>query len=237
MIRSSFFTVAAVIGFSSFAVVKVSATSTLQFSNVGRLTGFSAHGDVDGTDGMRWGLVIDTARDGWAGMGTSGSANAAKYDAFDNSVSQFLSVGGVVTTDYYFTPAALPTTSTQSALNLDLGGVGGIVSAVGVPNGTDVSRPAGFDTGDPFAVIWFDGASIDGNYYGLYSNFAPTSPTGFEFILPASGSLVSYSSPFNSATPEAIKQANIQFGSVPEPSRVMLLGLGGLGLVFRRRRC
>jgi hypothetical protein len=169
--------------------MQASATSTLQFSNVGRLTGFAANGDTDGTDGLRWGLVVDTAADGWAGLNSNFTSNASKYDAFDNSVSGFLSVGGVVTTDYYYIHTSLPTTSTQTAIGVDPGGVGGIVSAQGAFNGTDAARPAGYDTNDPFAVIWFDGPSTNGNYYGLFSVA--------NFLIPSSGSLVSFSSQFN----------------------------------------
>ena len=204
---------------------KVSATTTLQFSNVGRLTGFSANGDADGTDGLRWAIVIDTTGNGYADLTTP----TDKYDVFNNGVSGFLSINGLVSDDYYFTPGALPVTSTQSALGLDPGGIGGVVSAAGVWNGTDAGRPAGVDTNDSFAIIWFDGDSqVAGSYYGVF--------TAGHFLLPASGAAVSFSSPFNNATPEPIKQANIQFGAIPEPSRVMLVALGAVGVIVRRRR-
>lgn len=208
-----------------FSCASTYAASSLQFSNVGRLTGFSAHGDVDGTDGLRWAIIIDTAGNGFADLTTP----TDKYDAFNNTASGFLSIGGTASDDYYYTSAGGFFTSTSTALGLDPGGVGTVLTATGTPNGSDVVRPAGVDTNDPFAIIWFDGANAsDGSYYGVFTHAS--------FLLPSSGSLVSFSSPFNSATLDPIKQANIQIGATPEPSRALLLGFGALGLMFRRRR-
>jgi PEP-CTERM motif len=227
MIRKKSFTSIALAAVSLLSPLSVFATSTLQFSNVGRLTGFSANGDIDGTNGMRWGILIDTAGNGFGDLTTP----TDKYNAFNNAVSGFVTIGGTVgpeDDDYFFTPTGLPLTSNQTVIGIDPGGDGGVVSAAGVWNGTDPGRPAGIDTNDAFAIIWFDGASVDGNYYGVF--------TAGHFLIPASGSLVSFSTPFLSATPEPIKQANIQFGLVPEPSRLMLLGFGLFGLITRRRR-
>jgi hypothetical protein len=227
MKRGKIFKAAIFSAISMLWVTDSMATSTLQFANVGRLTGFSANGDTDGTDGMRWGVVIDTGNLGF----TSFLSGATEFDPFTGGVlsSGFLSVGGVVSTNYYFHAGGnSPVTSTQTAIGLDPGGVGGVVSITTVPNGND-SLVDVFDSGDPFAIMWFDGAPISGNYYGLFTTAA--------FTLPATGT-VSYSAPFNTATAEPIKQANIQFGAaaIPEPSRVMLLSFGLLGLCFRRRR-
>jgi PEP-CTERM motif len=223
MIRSFSFTALAVLGFSYLAASQATATSTLQFSNVGRLTGFSAFGDLDGTDLLRWGIVIDTNNNGFADLTTP----TDKYDAFNNGVSGFLSIGSVVTDDY-FHAGALPVTSTLGPLGLDPGGPGGVVSMTTVPNGDDSGVDV-FDTGDDFAIIWFDGASVDGNYYGIFRTN--------NFDLPPSGT-VSYSAQFNNVAAEPIKQANIQFGAalIPEPSRLMLLGFGLIGIFARRRR-
>ncbi len=210
----------AVICFSSHTF----AASSLQFSNVGRLTGFSARGDVDGTDGMRWAILVDTLGNGFADLTTP----TDKYDAFTNSTSGFLNIGGSASDDYYYTSAGGFFTSTTTPLGLDPGGVGSVLTATGTPNGSDGSLPANYGTGDAFAIIWFDGAAVDGNYYGVF-----TVPS---FTIPASGSLVSYSAPFNSATIDPIKEANIQFGAVPEPSRMFLLAFGFVGVFFRRRR-
>jgi hypothetical protein len=55
------------------------------------------------------------------------------------------------------------------------------------------------------------------------------------FVLPASGTSVSFASNFTGN--DAAKAANLQFTTaIPEPSRMMLLGLGVMGLGMRRRR-
>lgn len=202
-------------------------TVTMQFSqsSVARATGFANHAGV-GTGGMRWGIVIDAG---------SNALQGGSYDVFDTSVSGFLSVGGVTTDDYYFagglTVASVGSTPTIPSGN-DPGGTGVIsqLTNVAIPYGT-----GGIGSGDAFSLIWFDGASAANSYYGMLANTGPTAA----FTLPNDGDTVSYAAYFAGTTADPIKAANLQFpgaAPVPEPSRMMLLGFGLIGLFFRRRR-
>jgi hypothetical protein len=220
-------TLVALIIFS--AASSLYATTTLQFSvaGTGRATGFGNAAGV-ATNGMRWGIVIDTAGDGF----DNGQANT-NYNMSANNVSGFIPtlVNGVAGTsdDYFFTPASLPVTATQTATGSEtVSGVGGIVSAASAPNGNDGIIP-GVTANDAFAIIWFDGALANGSAYGLF-----THPS---FLLPASGTSVSFASVF--AGDDPVKTASFTNGAaapVPEPSRVLLLALALLGCVTRRRR-
>jgi hypothetical protein len=207
------------------------ATTTIIFSSAsGRLSGFGNAADpAIATNGLRWGLVIDTLGDGF----DSSFANTT-YDSFTNSTSGFISAttSGVssISDDYFFTPASLPSTADAAAGTAGSGETGtqtaSITSAVGAPNGTD-GLIANVTTSDKFAIIWFAETPAEGTAYGLYHN-----PTAF--LLPASGTSVNLSSNF--AGNDSVKAANLNFTAVPEPSRLMLLGFGLIGVFFRRRR-
>lgn len=222
--------VAVCLGFAAAA----HATVTIQFSqtNVGRATGFSDSAGVAGVNGMRWGIVVSTLDSILQGAGPTPTQ---MYDAgFSLNTAGFLSINNVLTDDYYVPAFAADTvtpllTSNLTATGTDPGGAGGITTALNVPFGgtTNIS------TGDPFGVIWFQSGSAIGNAYGLLQNQIIAS----EFDIPADGATNSVASAFfTQVNPDPIKPANLVLSGVPEPSRFLLLGLGGIGLLLRRRR-
>lgn len=219
----------------------LSAAVIYQFSVTGtnRATGF-ANAAGTPTDNMRWGLVFDTSGNGFSGFTGNGNAPNSgvngQYDFISNvATSGFLNAGGLATDDYYWVPTnASLLTQTLSAAGSDPGGAGGILTAQGAPVGTD-SLPSGLNTNDKFAIIWFDGTPAAGSSYGLF--------TDASFLLPGSGAgPFPFSAPFvqsPATNADPAKPANLTFTSaapIPEPSRMMLLGFGLVGLFFRRRR-
>ena len=196
-------------------LTSASATTTLQFSNPpnGATNFANASGVV--TNGMLWGVVIDSAGNGFS---------ATAYDAFNTGASGFLNAGGSATDDYYFF-----TNSSTQTIGLPFytggeAGSGAITTANFVPTTGD--GVLGVGSGDAFSLIWFatNTANI-GDNYGMF--------TDASFTLQSSG-VVNYSGVFAGSDP--IRSATNTIGGVPEPSRMMLLGLGLAGLFFRRRR-
>lgn len=215
----------------TLTVPDVGATVTMQFSqtNVARATGFANNLGTP-TNGMRWGIVIDSQGDGYSG---------GSYDVFDFNTSAFLLVSGVPTDDYYVAhpTSALTTTATSTPTipsGTDPGGAGAIASMTNVAIAYGSSSGGGtIGSTDPFAVIWFETAPANGSYYGMLPNLSGTA----DFRIPNDGDTVSYAAFFAGTSPDPAKPANLQFGTpIPEPSRLMLLGLGALGIFARRRR-
>jgi hypothetical protein len=204
------------------------ATVTLQFSqtNVARATGF---GDRNGVaqNGMAWGIIVDSAGNGFAGASVS-----TTYDLFSSGTTSGsgiqLTVGGVQTDDYYVSNASttLNLTPTGSAGGTDPGGAGGITSLASIFS----TYPSGVAAGDAFSIIWFDTSpNANGTYYGMMADAS--------FTLPPDGNTTSYASVFAGTTADPVKTAQFQFGvAIPEPSRALLAGFGLLGFLMRRRR-
>lgn len=198
--------------FTSF----VNGASTLQFSQGGIGATNFANGSGTVTNGMSWGLVIDTQSNGFS---------AGSYENFSVNASGFLVVGGVATDDYYVT-TGLATQSIGAPFFAGVeAGSGAITSTTGGP---DVGTVTNLTAGDAFGLIWFsnvgDTTASIGDQYGFFT-------TG-TFTWGGAGSITSYSGAFSGADP--LRSAS--FTVVPEPSRALLLLGGVFGLIMRRRR-
>ena len=198
----------------SFGTAAHSAV-TLQFSQGGKgATGFSNAAGTP-TNGMRWGIVIDTSGNGF-GDGT--------YDSITLGSNGFVNANGSATDDY-FVDTGLLTQSIGAPFFAGVeAGAGAITTTNTVP---DPGTVTGLTAGDAFGIIWFDSNSgADGAKYGFF--------TSASFQMPGAGAVTSFSDAFAGADPS--RSASLTFGAVPEPSRIVLLGLAGLGLMIRRRR-
>ena len=195
------------------------AASTLQISAPvsGAIASNFANAAGVATNGMIWGIVVDTAGDGFAASG--GSAYAAMTSAA--TLAQFMNDAGGATNDY-FVPSANLTSDSSAApeAGFTVFGSNGTITNIAVNYANGISQ------NDPFALIWFNtNSGADGDRYG-FLNIGQLMPAD---NLPA----VDMSAPFAGVDP--LRSATNVFG-VPEPSRAVLAGLGLLGMLFRRRR-
>ncbi len=176
------------------------------------------------TNGMAWGIVVDTAGDGFALSGT-------QYDAYTGGVgvAGFFSAGGSVTNDYFIPGQGTTVDASGLYAAGDAGDTPGNGSII-----TDliVDYTNGVSTGDAFRLVWFQSNTSAGSKYGLLSD------PSFTMVADQSGNSYSnYAAAFGGNDP--IRSASNTFQGVspiPEPSRALLLGFGAMGMVFRRRR-
>lgn len=210
------------------------ASVTLGFNDAGSggIATKLANGSGVITDGMNWGIIIDTGNDGFAGGGTSYNAYAAGV-----TTSGFLTYNGVVTNDY-FLAGGVTVDGTGQGYTDSFGREpthGTILDDIG--GGAPFNYTNGMAANESFALVWF-GTKTGGIYT---SNAGDTYGflTDASFKLPIDGSSgAEFGAPWNVASIPTSTASNTfaSLAPVPEPSRVLLLGLGGLGLVARRRR-
>jgi len=199
----------------------LNAASTIQFYEpyFGGIADNLANASGVATNGMRWGIVVDTANNGFSGGGSSyeGYLSAANVDGF-------WKFGGTDSDDYYIAGAFTVDASILYGAG-DFGSTPGFGSIV---DNLVVSYPTGVTAGDSFALVWFDSNSTaEGAKYGFFTHAS--------FILPANdGGNYGFTDPFQG--PDPIRAASNTFVAVPEPSRALLLLGGVFGLMMRRRR-
>jgi hypothetical protein len=167
-------------------------TVTLQFSlsGTGQASGFSNSAAVTGVDGLRWGVIVDTAGNGLL---------PGQYDGdFDIDTPGFLTInGGVPTDDYYVAHPAQAVTLTSGATAGDPGGAGTITAIAGVPYGGD----SNVTEGDAFMLVWFENGTAASQKYGTLQN---DSGTG-KFLIPAEAAVQSYAAFFAGAVADPIR--------------------------------
>lgn len=197
--------------------------STLQISNPfsGKIAAGFANTAGTPTNGMQWGIIVDTGGDGFDGGGT-----AYNFMAAGSTTNAFMNVGGAATDDYFVSSGAV-TSDSSAALESGFTVSGG--------NGTigniAVTYSNGIAAGQSFALVWFNSNSAAvGDRYG-FLNIGQVMPAD---NLPA----VDMSAPFAGVDPARAASNTFTSGAapIPEPSRMMLLGFGLVGLFFRRRR-
>lgn len=198
------------------------AATTIQFYEpyFGGIADNLANAAGVATNGMRWGIVVDTTGNGFSNAATD-------YNPYAGGVTTagFFGAAGSLTDDYYI-PGAL---TVDGSTLYPFGDFGGSTPGNGsIVDDIAVNYTNGISANDKFALIWFSSNTAgEGDKYGFF--------TDVSFVLPAdTGASVSYGLPFQG--PDPLRVASSTFQSVPEPSRLMLLGLGFFGLFFRRRR-
>jgi hypothetical protein len=173
------------------------------------------------TNGMRWGIVVDTSGNGFSGGGAS-------YDGFASSgtTDGFFGFGGSMSDDYYIAGA----TTVDATAVFPSGDFGGSTPGFGsIVDDLIVNYANGVSANDSFALVWFDSNSTAvGAKYGFFTHAS--------FVLPTDGNTSSFGTPFQG--PDPIRAASNTFAGaiIPEPSRALLLLGGVVGLFLRRRR-
>ena len=198
------------------ATISAQATSTLTFGSSSIFATNWANGVGAGGTLLAWGIVVDTAGDGY---------DSGLYQDFNYSTGlQTLNTSTGLSDDVLFIGTAgnlmTLTTNTNDGGAIGLNRIGAIA---GVPYTNGVSL------NDSFAIIWFNktvlaGSAGAGEKYGVFQNVG--------FVLPADGTASQpYTSVFTGS--ETLKPQG--FTVVPEPSAALLGALGALGLLRRRR--
>lgn len=214
----SFLTGFALLGSSALATI------TLQFTQAssGWIASNFANAAGTPTNGMSWGVLIDTTGNGF-------SINS--YSAFTVTTDGFLSAGGTLTDDYYF-HSPNPTVDTSGATESG-GTVTGAPGSVTILASVPFAGTTGITQGDSFGLIWFStNSAATGAKYGFLTRPTPQGSAP-AFQIPSDGSTTNYSEQFSGVDP--IRSATNTIAAVPEPAVSFLAGTGLLFFATRRR--
>lgn len=197
-----------------------SGTITLEMTTLfgGNIASNFGNAAVVATDGMKWGIVVDTGA-------TAGVFSTNFYTPFNVATGGFLSTAGGLTDDYYFPASAL---TFDTSLNAEGGGALGDNGTIGTITGVPFGGGTNIAQNQRFGLIWFssNSAATVGDNYGFFTDPALTTP--------ADGQSVVRSTPF--AGVDQVRGANSMIVAVPEPGSLGFICVGILGLGSRRLR-
>lgn len=180
-----------------------SQTATLQITT----SGFQNEDSVV-TNGMTWGIVVDTNSSGGSGFSDLQSNLTASVVPIAGNNSQ-LNIGGIASDLYLFIDATFPTTTNSGPPSFN----DGFINQITI-NGTGL-----VESGDPYFLMWLPDSTINnGDPVGLFNP---------GLTMPADGAGVTISS--------SITAGSADFTVVPEPSSALLLLIGSACLFFKRR--
>ncbi len=190
------------------------ATTTLEFSVAP--TGATNFANAAGvaTNGMAWGVIIDTSGNGF---------KTGQYGASVLKLLTVLTVGGVATDDYYVATGLARRRGGMLFTGSEAGN-GGITTTNTVPDAGAATRFGHRKHSD-----WFGWRlCCTGSNYGFL--------TEADFTMPGAGAIQSYANDFTGADPVRSASLTIAASGVPEPAGSSLALLGFASLFLRRRR-
>lgn len=165
------------------------------------------------TNGMIWGLVVDSTGASFAGTATS-DLSAALLNFVIPATSSPSNPVQIGSSNYYFIEAQSTTSSS-----------GPPTFTNGFMNTVQFNLAGTVGSGDAAGLLWFaEGTTTNGSHFG-FQNLSQVLPPDASNITSGWG-----------GAPGLASNTIGSVGPIPEPSRLMLLGLGAVGLVFRRRR-
>lgn len=213
--KSKLAVLAALVALASTSFATVTLTFNTPFSQTGGVAGGFADFDGNVSNGLIWGIIIDSDNTGFF----------TDYDPLmlQADTTTVLSRMGMSTTNVLITSDTVTSSLTGqfefSATNVpeNFGGDGGIggISNIAV-DGTN-----GVNTNDKFRLVWFDPTGNSGGFIDSAS-----------FLLPPDTNATDYSAIFRG--PDSPKAAT-GITLVPEPSS-LLLSLLGFAALLRRKR-